>query len=131
MQYYISRGEAQYMDANKGYFSKALAEWAISRMQVDDEKGDLIDIKAVPIEKVDETLRRFKVEIPEESRYDAWYLYNMCRADYAKSLPTDEKIVEYIDETINDPDCEPTSVLACFRAKMDIMNVPIHWERYI
>ena len=131
MQYYISKGEAQYMDANKGFFSKSLAEWAISRMQRENEKGDLVNIKAVPIEKVDDALKRFKVDIPEESRYDAWYLYNMCIADYRKSLPTEDKIVEYIYETINDPDCEPTAVLACFRAKMDSIDVPIHWERYI
>lgn len=55
----------------------------------------------------------------------------MCVADYTKSLPSEDKIVEYIDETINDPDCEPTAVLACFRAKMDVMNIPIHWERFI
>ena len=26
--YYISESEAQYMDANQGHFSKALAKWA-------------------------------------------------------------------------------------------------------
>lgn len=131
MQYYISKGEAQYMDANKGYFSKALAEWAISRMQREDERGELTSIKAIPLEKVEETLKKHNIEVPDESRYDAWYLYNMCVADYTKSLPSEDKIVEYIDETINDPDCEPTAVLACFRAKMDVMNIPIHWERFI
>lgn len=131
MQYYISKGEAQYMDANKGYFSKALAEWAISRMQSENGNGELVDIKSVGLEKVTEILKSHNVEIPEESTYDAWYLYNMCLADYQKSLPDEKKIVEYIDETINDPDCEPTAVLACFRAKMDVMDVPIHWERFI
>lgn len=131
MQYYISKGEAQYMDANKGYFSKALAEWAISRMQRENEKGELVGIKSVKLERVEEILKAHNVEIPEESTYDAWYLYNMCLADYQKSLPDEKKIAEYIDETINDPDCEPTAVLACFRAKMDVMDVPIHWEKFL
>ena len=131
MQYYISKGEAQYMDANKGYFSKALAEWAISHMQKENEKGELVDIKSVKLEKVNEILKAHNVEIPEESTYDAWYLYNMCLADYQKSLPDEKKIAEYIDETINDPDCEPTAVLACFRAKMDVLDIPIHWERFL
>lgn len=131
MQYYMSKGEAQYMDANKGYFSKALAQWAISSMQMEDDRGELVDIKAVPLESVIETLKKHKVDVPDESIYDAWYLYNMCLADYRKSLPSEDKIVEYIDETINDPDCEPTAVLACFRAKMDVKRVPIHWERYL
>lgn len=119
------------MDANKGYFSKALAQWAISRMQRENGNGELVDIKSVGLEKVTEILKSHNVEIPEESTYDAWYLYNMCLADYRKSLPDEQKIVGYIDETINDPDCEPTAVLACFRAKMDVMDVPIHWERFI
>lgn len=119
------------MDANKGYFSKSLAEWAISRMQRENDKGELVDIKSVPLEKVEEILKTHNVDIPEESAYDAWYLYNMCLADYKKSLPDEKKIAEYIDETINDPDCEPTAVLACFRAKMDIMDVPIHWEKFL
>lgn len=58
-------------------------------------------------------------------------LYNMCIADYEKSLPKQKDIVTYIDETINDPDCKPEAVLACFRAKMDVMGIPIHWERYL
>lgn len=131
MQYYMSKGEAQYMDANKGYFSKSLAEWAISKMQIENERGELVGIKAVPIERVTETLKKHNVEIPDESLYDAWYLYNMCLADYRKTLPTEDKVAAFIDETINDPDCEPTAVLACWRAKMDIMNIPIHWERYL
>ena len=26
---------------------------------------------------------------------------------------------------------EAKGVLACFRAKMDVMGIPIHWERYL
>lgn len=71
------------------------------------------------------------VVIKEESIYDAWYLYNMCLANYRKTCPEKKDIVNYINETINDPDCKPTAVLACWRAKMDVMRVPIHWERYM
>ena len=131
MQYYISEGEAQYMDANQGHFSKALAHWAISRMRTKGDGRKLIRINAVPLDEVENTLREHDVNIKEESIYDAWYLYNMCLADYRKALPEKEDIVNFIDETINDPDCDPTAVLACWRAKMDTMRVPIHWERYM
>lgn len=129
--YYISESEAQYMDANQGHFSKALAQWAISRMRVRDARGELVRITSVPLEEVESTLDSNGVVIKEESIYDAWYLYNMCLADYRKTCPEKKDIVNYINETINDPDCKPTAVLACWRAKMDVMRVPIHWERYM
>lgn len=131
MQYYISEGEAQYMDANQGHFSKALAQWAISRMRVRDDKGNLAKLTPVPFEEAEKILKEHGIGISEESVYDAWYLYNMCLADYRRSLQERKDIAMYIDETINDPDCDPKAVLACFRAKMDIMGVPIHWERYL
>jgi hypothetical protein len=54
----------------------------------------------------------------------------MCYANYTKSLEDDKHCAAYIEETISDPDCEPTAVLACFKAKMDVMRVPIYWERF-
>ena len=129
--YYISESEAQYMDANQGHFSKALAKWAISRMRVRDASGELVRITSVPLEEVESVLDSHGVVVKEESIYDAWYLYNMCLADYRKTMPEKKDIVNYINETINDPDCKPTAVLACWRAKMDVMRVPIHWERYM
>ena len=131
MQYYISQGEAQYMDANRGHFSKTLAEWAITNMRVKRPNGEMKRAATISFEEAEKIFERNGVKIKEESIYDAWYLYNMCLADYKKSLPAENKIVEFVDETINDPDCVPQSVLACFRAKMDVMGIPIHWERYI
>lgn len=129
--YYISESEAQYMDANQGHFSKALAQWAISNMKVKGEGRRLVKLNPSTLEEVENILNEYGVSIKEESIYDAWYLYNMCLADYRKTCPEKGDIVNFIDETINDPDCDPTAVLACWRAKMDVMRVPIHWERYM
>ena len=129
--YYIGASEAQYMDANQGHFSKALAQWAISRMRKRDEVGDLVRIIPAPLDEVESTLDSHGIVIKEESIYDAWYLYNMCLADYSKTMPEKKDIVNFINETINDPDCRPEAVLACWRAKMDVMRIPIHWERYL
>ena len=119
------------MDANQGHFSKALAQWAISRMRTKGEGRRLVKINAVPLDETETILREHGIEVKEESIYDAWYLYNMCLADYKRSLPDNNAIAMFIDETINDPDCDPKAVLACWRAKMDVMRVPIHWERYM
>ena len=115
--YYISKGEAMYMDANKGRFSKALAKWAIDNME---------DLKPRSFDEV-----KSLVKVQEEDVYSAWYLFNMALSDYPKSLPSDKERVAFVEETIYDPDGSPEAVLACFRAKMDVAGVPIHWERYL
>jgi len=55
----------------------------------------------------------------------------MTIADYPKSLATDKQRAQYVEETICDPDGEPTNVLACFAAKMCNAGIPIHWEMFV
>lgn len=130
MQYCISEGEAQYMDANQGHFSKKLAEWAISRMMTKDPAtGRMVKAPYHPIEEMENAMHAIGTRVSDECIYDAWYLYNMCFADYRNSLDDERRIARYIDETINDPDGCPEMVLACFRAKMDVLGIPIFWER--
>lgn len=132
MQYYISEEEAQYMDAHHGQFSRKLATWAIGNMKYKDETTDTLKpIVIHQLDEVEETMQKHGVKVDDAMIYTAWYLYNMACADYRKALPSKEVICYFIDETLNDPDCDPSAVLACFRAKMDVKGVPIHWERYI
>lgn len=132
MQYYISEEEAQYMDNHHGQFSKKLAEYAISCMEYKDETTQTVK-RLVPhsIEEMEDAMKKYGIKVKEECIYTAWYLYNMTFADYRKSLPTTDAKCMFVDETINDVDCDSTAVLACYRAKMDVCNKPIHWERFI
>jgi len=132
VRYIISEAEAQYQEKFKGHFSKKLADWAISMMEKKDEStGKMKAITPIPLEEVEEMMKQQGIKIPEECIYDVLYLANMIKADYEESLPTKEVKAKYIDETINDPDGCPEAVLACFCAKMDLKNMPIHWERFI
>lgn len=132
IRYLISDDERQYQEKHKGHFSRKLAEWAISMMEKKDEtSGKMKAITPIPLEEVETMLKQAGVKIPEESIYDALYLANMIRADYEESLPTKDVKAKYIEETICDPDGCPESVLACFCAKMDLKNMPIHWERFL
>ena len=132
MQYYISEEEAQYMDAHHGQFSKKLAEFAIRNMKYKDEQTNTVKAHTPrPIEEMEESMKKYGVSIKEEAVYTAWYLYNMTYADYRRALSTTEAKCYFVDETINDVDCDPTAVLACYRAKMDVCGKPIHWERFI
>lgn len=132
MKYYLTEEEAMYMEAYHGYFSRKLAAWAIGNMRMKDASTE--KMKPVTMRSVDDVMEILKangVQIPDESVFDAWYLYHMTIADYPKSLPTDHHRSTYVEETICDPDGEPTNVLACFVAKMCNADIPIHWERFM
>lgn len=127
VRYIISEDEAQYMERYKGHFSKRLAEWAISKMERDGRR-----IQPYTLEEVGSMIAPFGNEIGEECLYDAWYLANMAKADYLGSSITDAAHVAlFIKDTLCDPDGCPEMVLACFRAKCDVKNIPIYWERYL
>lgn len=132
MKYYMSEGEAIYQDKNHGLFSRKLAEWAIDNMEVKDSSTkEVKKLKEHSIEEMDSVLKQYKVELPEEFVYTAWYLYNMTFADYPKTIKTDEQRAMYIDETICDVDGSPENVLNCFVAKMCQAEQPIFWENYL
>lgn len=130
MKQYISEEKAAYEDMYHGLFSKKLAEWAISKMEMKDPSTKTM--KPIVVRKLDDVqkvLEDNKVELPLEFVYTSWYLFNMAVADYPKTLKTDEQRAMFVEETLCDPDGMPENVLSCFEAKMLNMNMPIFWER--
>ena len=129
MKHYISESRAIYEDYNHGLFSKKLAEWAISKMETEDQATGVMK-KIVPrkLDDVQEVLKENKIAYPDEFVYTAWYLFNMAIADYPKALKTDEQRALFVDETLCDPDGCVENVLDCFVTKMCNAGVPIHWE---
>lgn len=132
MKQYISEARAAYEDMYHGLFSRKLAEWAVSRMEVKDTATkQMKPIVPTPIDRVQSILKENSIEMPEEFIYTAFYLYNMAIADYPKTLQTDELRAKFVDETICDPDGMPENVLSCFEAKMCNAEVPIYWEMFL
>lgn len=132
MKQYISEARAIYEENYHGQFSKNLAEWAISNMQLKDPSTrQMRPIRAKSVDEVMELMKRYGVQVPEEYMYTAWYLYHMAVADYPKSLTDDEHRATFIEETIMDPDGMPENVLDCFVAKMRNAGKPIYWERML
>ena len=112
MRHCISEGRAIYEDYWHGMFSKKLAEWAISNMEMSDPATKTL--KPIVMRKLDDVkqvLQENKVELPNEFAYTAWYLFNMCVA--------------------GDPDGMPENVLDCFVTKMCNAGVPIMWEEML
>ena len=129
---YISESRAAYEDMYHGLFSKKLAEWAVSHMEMKDPATNgMKPITPRSVEDVQQVLAQNEIDLPGEFIYTAWYLFNMAIADYPKTLQTDEQRASFVDETICDPDCCPEAVLECFVAKMCLMGKPIYWERML
>ena len=129
MKQYITEERAMYEDSFHGMFSRKLAKWAISNMEMKSPDGQMKPVAMRSVDDVLEILSANKVELPDEYIYTAWYLFHMAIADYPKSLKTDEQRALYVNETLCDPDGDPTNVLACFEAKMCNAEIPIYWER--
>ena len=130
MKQYLSEERAIYEDMYHGQFSRKLAMWAISHMKTKDEAtGSVKSVTRRSVDDMTEIMHSYNIDIPDDYIYTAWYLYHMVIADYPKSLKTDEQRAEYVEETLCDPDGDPTNVLACFEAKMCNIGVPIYWER--
>lgn len=129
MKQYITEERAMYEDNFHGMFSRKLAKWAISNMEMKGPDGQMKPVAMRSVDDVLEILSANKVELPDEYIYTAWYLFHMTIADYPKSLKNDEQRAMYVEETLCDPDGDPTNVLACFEAKMCNAGIPIYWER--
>ncbi len=132
MKQYISEDRAIYEDEYHGLFSRRLAKWAIGLMEVKDPAtGEEKPVTMRSVDDVQEILEANGVKLADEYIYTAWYLYNMAVADYPKTLSSDALRASYVEETINDPDGDPTNVLSCFEAKMCDAGIPIYWERML
>lgn len=132
MRHYISEEKAIYEDAYHGQFSRKLAKWAIDHMKTEEPTtGKMTKITPRSADDVAEILAANRVRLPDSCIYTAWYLFNMAIADYPKTCKTDEQRATFVEETILDPDGEPSNVLDCFETKMCNAGVPIYWERFI
>lgn len=129
---YYSEEEMLYDSKYKGHFNKRLADWAIENMTKKNvATGALEPVKKKTIDEYDTFLKANNLKLKEESYYDGYYLLHMAIADYPKSIEDDKHRAAFIEETICDPDGEPTSVLACFKAKMEEAGKPIFWELFM
>ena len=132
MRYLMTEEEAAYMEAYQGHFSRKLAAWAISNMELEDPTTE--KMKSVTMRSVDDVMEILNdngVDVPDECTFDAWYLFHMAICDYPKSLSTDKLRATFVKETICDPDGKSTNVLCCFVAKMYNVGVPIHWQMFM
>lgn len=88
-----------------------------------------IRIEPISKERLDELFRKFNVFLPGDAGYDAVYVANMCKADYfGKSIRDEGALVQFVVDTIDDPDGYEGMVFTRFYADCIGSGTPINWE---
>jgi hypothetical protein len=113
------------------HFNKKLCEFAVSNMFT-EENGKEVQLKPYTKQQVDNLLTTYKVKVKNNKLYDATYVANMCKADYAgSSVPSEEHIAKYIKDTLDDPDGAEGLTFNRWIADMKWIGVPIPWEDFL
>ena len=130
MDYYdiLPAGMDAYLSSYGWHFSKALCEWAVSKMR--DRNGNKISLKTK--EQIDNILKANNVEIENDYGYDKVFVYHMGMSDYMGSSITDEPhIAKYVKDVLDDKDGYEGIALTRFLADCSAKGVPIMWEDVI
>ena len=130
MDYYdiLPAGMDAYLSSYGWHFSKALCEWAVSKMR--DRNGNKIPIRTK--EQIDNILKANNVEIENDYGYDKVFVYHMGMSDYMGSSITDEPhIAKYVKDVLDDKDGYEGIALTRFLADCSAKGVPIMWEDMI
>lgn len=130
LNYYDIRpaGLDAYLSSHGWHFSKAMCQWAVSKMR--DRNGRKIVLRSK--EQVDEFLRTRGVELQNDNGYDASYVLHMVYADFfGSSINTDDAIAKYVRDYIDDPDGYEGIAFTRFLADCDAKGIGIDWEDMI
>lgn len=110
------------------HFSKAMCEWAVSKMR--DRNGNKVPMKT--LEQVDSILKANNVELKNDVAYDKAYVMHMGLADYLGSSITDEAhLAKYVKDVLDDEDGYEGVALTRFFADCNGKGIPIIWSDMI
>lgn len=110
------------------HFSKKMFDWAVSKMYK-TEGNKKVKIEPLCKEIVDSMLKQYGIILENNVGYDAAYVANMCKADFlGKSVKGEAGLVQYIKDTIDDPDGYEGMVFTRFFADCIGSGTPVYWE---
>lgn len=123
---------AIYMSQYGPHFNKHCFDFAVSKMYKTNSKGEEENIKPYTKEQVDKLIENSGIKIKYNQLYDAAYVANMCKFDYlGSSIQTEEHLVKYIKDTIDDTDACDGFVFNRWIADMKWMGIAIPWEDFV
>lgn len=130
MDYYdiMPAGLEAYLSSYGWHFSKALCEWAVSKMR--DRNGNKIPVRTK--EQVEAALKTGGVELENDYGYDAVFVMHMGLSDYLGSSITDDAhLAKYVKDVLDDKDGYDGIALTRFLADCSAKGIPIMWEDVI
>ena len=130
LDYYdiMPAGMEAYLSNYDWHFSKAMAEWAISKMR--DRNGNKVPLRNK--EQVESVMKANNVELQNDFGYDAVFVFHMGASDYLGSSITDEAhLARYVKDLLDDKDGYDGIAFTRFMADCSAKGVPIMWEDMI
>ena len=118
----------EYLSHYGWHFSKAMCDWACSKMYKPDVAGRRTYTTPWTKEEVDNLLKRYNVTLNNKIGYDYVFAANMCKSDYMGSSIMDEQHVAlFIKDYIDDKDGYPELPFTRFYADCVGSGNPIDW----
>jgi len=118
-------GMIEYLDTYGWHFSKAMCDWAISKMHKENNKP----IDVISKERVDSLLSIYGIKLDNNKGYDYVYIANMVMSDfYGKSIKDEEHLILYVKDVIDDVDAYEGMPFTRFYADCIGSGTPIIWE---
>lgn len=122
-------GMREYLKVYGWHFSKAMCDFAVSRMWTEDDSGERKETRGYTKEDVDKILRQYGIKLNKSEGYDYVYVANMCLFDFQSRLPLNEQgLARYIKAVIDDPDGYDGMVFTRYYADCIGSGTPIIWE---
>lgn len=122
-------GMEEYLSMYGWHFSKKLCEHACSRMKL-RASGEKLDM--VEKSRVDETMRRYNVDISKFLGYDHVYLYNWAMSKfYGSSVNSDEQLAFLVRDYLSDDEGYDEIAMTQYYADCIGKGDPIPWEDVI
>lgn len=121
-----------YLRYNGPHFSKALAEFACSKMRKKGVDDKMVKVSAWDKKDVEDILNESSLVIENDVMYDAVYVANMCKADFmGSSIEDNRHVALFIKDMLDDPDGYDGMVFNRFLADCARKGVVIDWEEML
>lgn len=83
-------------------------------------------------DKLEELLKKYEIELENNTGWDAVYVLNMGAADYYASSIVDEKsLILFVKDTIDDEDQKDGFVFNRWYADTVFNGIPIPWDEIL
>ena len=95
--YGIPEDMQQYLSYYGYHFNKKMYEYAVGKMKKKDRAtGKKESLSPIDMEEFEKSLKRYRVDIPDNNLYDAAYLASMIEADFwGSSIEDEEHMARY------------------------------------